>query len=97
MEDERDSKGAPTDRELDREHHARYNRVARNDTEEGRDESARNESGRLIEETQELSARKDCLGSDEHIAACRRCKWSPYRLRLWLGSRLGWMLDGVLW
>ena len=97
MEDDRNSKAPPGDADLDWEHQARYNRVAKNDTKDGRDESARSESGRLIEETQELSARRDGLGSDEHVEACRRCKWAPYRLRLWHGSRLGWMVDGVLW
>lgn len=89
--------GAAVDDSLDREHHDRLHRVGRNDTKAGQDESARREDGRLVEEVQELAAKREALGSDEHVAACRRCKWSPYALRLWLGSRLAWMLDTVLW
>jgi hypothetical protein len=97
MEDDRNGTDPPGDDDLDREHQARYSRVARNDTKAGKDEAARNESGRLVEEVQELNARRDGLGSDDHIEACRRCKWSPYALKLWFGSRLAWFKDIALW
>ncbi len=101
MQDDDKEGKAPTDGgdddDFDREHQARLNRVAKNDTKAGQDEAGRYEDGRLVEEIQEGAAKREALGSDEHIAACRRCPWSPYAIRLWLGSKLAWMLDWMLW
>jgi len=82
---------------LDREHQERVSRVERCDTKEGRKAAAKDALGLLTEENQELQALRNAQGGDEHVEACRRCRWFPYQAGLVLGSRLAWMLDAVLW
>jgi hypothetical protein len=99
MADEKISGGPPEDEvvDLDPEHRSRIRRVERVDTKAGQDEVARDEDAEMVEGIQELNARRDGLGKDEHIDACRRCKWYPYRISLWRGSRWCMAIDSVFW